>query len=122
MPNDWLNSLQRDGATEAVSLRRFAGILSGPVAFLTARASSTDWTSLTVSVNSDITGEAGALAALKLSFKFIQKFKNLAKKKKKRETCPQVARTNLGGPDLQLLKDKINIITVITIKDRTNRI
>ena len=29
-----------------------------------SRASSTDWTSLTVSVNSDISGEAGALAAL----------------------------------------------------------
>ena len=27
-------------------------------------ASSTDWTSLTVSVNSDISGEAGTLAAL----------------------------------------------------------
>ena len=53
------------------------------------------------------------------SFKFIQKFKNLAKK---RETGPQVARANLGGPDLQLFKDKINIITVTTIKNRTNRI
>ena len=64
MLNDLLNSLQRDGAiTEAVTLRRFAGILSGPVAFVT-RASSTDWTSLTVGVNSDISGEAGALAAL----------------------------------------------------------
>ena len=28
-------------------------------------------------------------------------------------------RANLGGPDLQLLKDKINIITFITIKDST---
>ena len=65
MLNDLLNSLQRDGAiTEAVSLRSFAGILSGLVAFMTSRASSTDWTSLTVSVNSDISGEAGALAAL----------------------------------------------------------
>ena len=34
------------------------------MAFVTSRASSTDWTSLTVSVNSDISGEAGALAAL----------------------------------------------------------
>ena len=65
MLNDLLNSLQRDGAIrEAVSLRSFAGILSGPVAFVTSRASSTDWTSLTVSVNSDISGEAGALAML----------------------------------------------------------
>ena len=65
MLNDLLNSLQRDGAiTEAVSLRSFAGILSGPVAFVTSRASSTDWTSLTVSVNSDISEEVGALAAL----------------------------------------------------------
>ena len=31
---------------------------------MTSRASSTDWTSLTVSVNSDISGEAGALTAL----------------------------------------------------------
>ena len=57
MLNDLLNSLQRDGAS-------FAGILSGPVAIVTSRASNTDWTSLTVSVNSDISGEAGALAAL----------------------------------------------------------
>ena len=65
MLNDLLNSLQRDGAiTEAVSLRSFAGILSGPVAFVTSRASSTDWNALTVSVNSDVSGEAGALAAL----------------------------------------------------------
>ena len=49
--------------------------------------------------------------AMKLKFKFIQKFKNLAKK----ETGLQVARAILGGPDLQLFKDKINIITVITI-------
>ena len=36
MLNDFLNSLQRDGAiTEAVSLRSFAGILTGPVAFAT---------------------------------------------------------------------------------------
>ena len=60
-----LNSLQRRGAvTEAVSLRSFTGILSGPVAFVTSRASNTDWTSLTVKVNSDISGETGALAAL----------------------------------------------------------
>ena len=64
--NDLLNSLQRDAAIiEAVSLRSFAGILlSGLVAFVTSTASSTDWTSLTVSVNSDISGEAGASAAL----------------------------------------------------------
>ena len=31
---------------------------------MTSRASSKDWTSLTVGVNSDISGEAGALAAL----------------------------------------------------------
>ena len=30
----------------------------------TSRASSTDWTSRTVSVNSDISGDAGVLAAL----------------------------------------------------------
>ena len=65
MLNDLLNSLQRDGAiTEAVSLRSFAGILSGPVAFVTSRASSTVWTSLIVWVNSDISGEASALAVL----------------------------------------------------------
>ena len=52
------------------------------------------------------------------SFKFIQKFKTLAKKR----DWSEVARANLGGPDLQLFKDNINIITVITIKDRTNRI
>ena len=57
------HSLQRDGAIiEALS--GFARILSGPLAFATSTASSTDWTSLTVSVNSDISGEAGALAAL----------------------------------------------------------
>ena len=33
-------------------------------AFVTSRTLNTDWTSLTVSVNSDISGEAGALAAL----------------------------------------------------------
>ena len=61
MLNDLLNSVQRDGAiTEAV----FAGILSGPVAFVTSRASTTYWSSLTVSVYSHISGEAGALAAL----------------------------------------------------------
>ena len=65
MLNELLNSLQRDGAiTEAVSLRSFAGILSGAVALVTSRASSADWTLLTVSVNSDISGEAGALATL----------------------------------------------------------
>ena len=65
MLDGFLNRLQRDGAiTEAVSLRSFAGIFSGPVAFVTSRASSTDWTSLTVSVNSDISREAGALAVL----------------------------------------------------------
>ena len=38
MFNDLLNSLQRDGAiTEAVSLRSFAWILSGPVAFVTSK-------------------------------------------------------------------------------------
>ena len=63
MLNDLSNSLRRNGdgaITEAVSLRSFAGILSGPVAFITSRASSTDWTSLTVNVNSDVSGEAGA--------------------------------------------------------------
>ena len=40
----------------------------------------------------------------------------------KRETGSRVARANLGGPDLQLFKDKVNIITVITIEDRTNKI
>ena len=34
------------------------------MAFVTSSASSTDWNSLTVSVNSDISGEAGVLAAL----------------------------------------------------------
>ena len=58
MLNDLLNSLQGDGAiTEAVSFRSFAGILSGPVAFVTSKTSSTDCTLLTVSVNSDISGE-----------------------------------------------------------------
>ena len=58
MLNDLLNSLQSDGAIkEAVSLRSFAGILSGPIVFVTSRASSTDWTSLTVSVNYDISQE-----------------------------------------------------------------
>ena len=33
------------------------------MAFVTSSASSTDWTSLNLSVNSDISGEAGALAA-----------------------------------------------------------
>ena len=31
---------------------------------MTPRASSTDWTSLTVSVNSDVSGDSGALAVL----------------------------------------------------------
>ena len=45
MLNDLLNRLQGDGAiTEAVSFRSFAGILSGPVAFVTSRTLSTDWT------------------------------------------------------------------------------
>ena len=49
MLNDLLNNLQRDDAiTEVVSLRSFAAILSDPVAFVTSRASSTDWTLLTV--------------------------------------------------------------------------
>ena len=66
MLNDlFKNSLQRYSAvTEATSLRSFAWVLSGPVAFVTLRASGTDWTSLTVRVNSDILGETGALAAL----------------------------------------------------------
>ena len=34
------------------------------MAFVISSASNTDWTSLKVSVNSDISGEAGALAAL----------------------------------------------------------
>ena len=51
-------------------------------------------------------------------FKFIHIFKNLAK----RENGLQVVKANLVGPDLQLFKDKIKIITTITIKDRTNRI
>ena len=38
--------------------------LSGPVVFVTPSDLSTDFTSLTVRVNSDISGEAGALAAL----------------------------------------------------------
>ena len=54
-------------------------------------------------------------------FKF-QCFSKIQKFGQKRETGPQVARANLGGPDTQLFKDKINIITVITIKDRTNGI
>ena len=59
MLNGLLNSLQRDGViTETVSLRSFARILSGPVAFVTSRSSSTDWTLRPIS------GEAGALAAL----------------------------------------------------------
>ena len=49
----------------------------------------------------------------------IQVYSKIQKFSKKKETGPQVAR---GGPDFQLFKDKINIITVITIKDRTNRI
>ena len=66
MLSDLLNSLQRDGAiTEAVSLRTFARILSDTVAFVTSSASSMEGTSLlSVTVNSDISGEAGALAAL----------------------------------------------------------
>ena len=39
MLSDLLNSLQRDGAiTEAIFLRSFAGILSGPVAFVTSES------------------------------------------------------------------------------------
>ena len=34
------------------------------MAFVTSRDSNTDWTLLTVGVKSDISGEAGALAAL----------------------------------------------------------
>ena len=34
------------------------------MAFVTSKASSTDWPSLTVSVNLDISGEAGTLAGL----------------------------------------------------------
>ena len=50
---------------------------------------------------------------LKLMF---QVYSKIQKFSKKREIGPQVARANLGGPALQLFKDKINIITVITIK------
>ena len=64
MLSDFLNSLQTDGAiTEAVSLRNFAGISSDPVAFVTSRALSMDWTSLTVSVNSDISGEGWCIGS-----------------------------------------------------------
>ena len=49
------------------------------------------------------------------SFKFIKKFI------KKEETDPQVARANLGRPDLKLFKDKINIIIVITITSKINK-
>ena len=51
-----------------------------------------------------------------------QVYSKIQKFSKKGETGPQVARANLGGPDLKLCKDKINIITVIKIRDRTNRI
>ena len=42
-----------------------------------------------------------------------------SKIQQKRQTGPQVARANLGRPDVRLFNDKINIITVTTIKDRT---
>ena len=51
-----------------------------------------------------------------------QVYSNIQKLSKKKETGPQVAIANLGGPDSQLFKNKINITTVITIKDRTKRI
>lgn len=61
-----------------------------------------------------------ALASQFSKFKsnFIQK----SSKKKAKRTGPRIARANLGGPELQMFKDKINIVTVITIKDTTNRI
>ena len=49
--SDLLNILQRDGAIVVeVALRSLAGISSGPVALLTSRVSSMDWTSATLSV------------------------------------------------------------------------
>ena len=61
--NDLLNSTHRDGAiTGAVSLRRWAGILSGHVALLVSRSSSTIGTSLTVKVRLVITGSIGSQA------------------------------------------------------------
>ena len=49
--SDLLNILQRDGAIVVeVALRSSAGISSGPVALLTSRVSSMDWTSATLSV------------------------------------------------------------------------
>ena len=59
MFNDLLNGvhMKRQCNHRGCFLRSCAGILLGPVAFVTLRASSTAWTSLTVSVNSVISGE-----------------------------------------------------------------
>ena len=73
-----------------------------------------DWFATLVNV---LKGSAVPRSSVK--FKFIQKFKIW----QERDTGPQAERDrNLGGQDFQLFKDKINIIAVITIKDRTNRI
>ena len=54
-----------------------------------------------------------------MAAKFNFKFNSIQKSSKKEKLARRYSRANLGGPDLQLLKDKINIITFITIKDRT---
>ena len=63
--------------------------------------------------------KSGRIVGYTVDFKFqvSSLFKN-SKIKQKRETGPQEARANLGGPDLQLFKDKINVITIVTVKDR----
>ena len=48
-----------------------------------------------------------SIFALNVYSTFIQKS---SKRKEAKETGPQVGRANLGGPDLQLLRDKIHII------------
>ena len=54
------------------------------------------------------------LLLILFKFKFIQK--SSKKIKESKETGPRVARANLGGPDLQLLKDKLILLYLLQPK------
>ena len=59
--SDLLNILQRDEASSRGSaLRSLAWISTGPVALLTSRVSSMDWTSATLSVRLVMTGSSSS--------------------------------------------------------------
>ena len=51
----------------------------------------------------------------------LQVYSKIQKFSKKRETDPQVARANLGGPDLQLFKDKLILLQYSYYNQRQNK-